>query len=158
MRIFAGLVLLSISAWCAEPPLDRLQAQLERLAAAHRGVVGVTVIHLESGRRVSVRGSEPFPMASTFKVPVAVQLLSRADRGELKLDQMVSIEQHDLHPGSGTLSDLFTNPGVQLSVRNLMELMLRISDNSAADILLRIAGGGDAVTANLKRLGVNGIE
>jgi beta-lactamase class A len=54
-----------------------------------------------------------------------------------------------LHPGSGTLTDLFAQPGVALSVRNLMELMLLISDNSATDVLLRIAGGGDAVKARL---------
>jgi beta-lactamase class A len=154
----AFLILAAAAAWCAEPPLDRLQAQLQSLASAHRGVVGVTVIHLESGRRVSVRGSEPFPMASTFKVPVAMEILGRVDRGELSLSQLVSLKPGDLHPGSGTLSDLFTNPGVQLSVRNLMELMLRISDNSAADILLRLAGGGDTVTANLHRLGVDGIQ
>ena len=157
-KVPACFLLLGVLAWCREPPLDRLQAQLERLAAAHHGVVGVTVVHLESGRRVSLRGDEPFPMASTFKIPVAMEILARADRGELRLDQMVSVEPHDLHPGSGTLSDLFTNPGVQLSVRNLMELMLRISDNSAADILLRMAGGGGTVTANLDRLGIGGIR
>jgi len=47
---------------------------------------------------------------------------------------------------------------VSLSVRNLMELMLLISDNSATDILLRTAGGGAAVNARLAELGIEGIS
>ena len=97
-------------------------------------------------------------MASTFKVPVAVQLLSRVDRGEITLDQMITIAPHDLHPGSGTLTHLFNKPGVVLSVRNIIELMLLISDNSAADISLRLAGGPEAVTAKMHELGIDGIN
>jgi beta-lactamase class A len=80
------------------------------------------------------------------------------DRGEVRLDQMVTLESRDLHPGSGTLSTLFSKPGVALSVRNLLELMLLISDNSATDIVLRLAGGPEAVTAKMRELGVTGIR
>jgi beta-lactamase class A len=71
---------------------------------------------------------------------------------------MVTIGPTDLHPGSGTLSNLFDDPGVSLSVRNLLELMLLISDNSATDIMLKLAGGGSAVNARLSALGVRGIS
>jgi beta-lactamase class A len=71
---------------------------------------------------------------------------------------MVTLEPHDLHPGSGELSNLLKQPGVSLSVRNLMELMLLISDNSATDIVLRLAGGPEAVTAKMRELGISGID
>jgi beta-lactamase class A len=138
--------------------LQRLEREIARLSKVSGGVVGVTAIHLETGRRVSVNGSDRFPMASTFKVPIAVQLLTRVDKGEVKLDQMIEIKQSDLHPGSGTLSDLFNKGGLALSVRNLMELMLLISDNSATDVILRTAGGGEAVTARMRQLGIEGIN
>lgn len=138
--------------------LQRLDREIARLAKASGGVVGATAIHLQTGRRVSLNGAERFPMASTFKVPLAVQLLTRVDKGELKLDQMIEVKLSDLHPGSGTLAELFNKPGLALSVRNLMELMLLISDNSATDILLREAGGGEAVTARMRSLGVDGIN
>lgn len=137
---------------------DRLQNEITRLAKITDGQVGLTAIHIESGRRASLNETDRFPMASTFKVPIAVQLLSRVDRGEIRLDQMVTIEPHDLHPGSGTLSNLFKQPGVTLSVRNLMELMLLISDNSATDIVLRLAGGPEAVTSKMRDLGITGIN
>ncbi len=137
MRL-APLLFFSIPLVAAD---DRLQNELTRLAKVTNGEVGLTAIHIESGRRVDLHASDRFPMASTFKVPIAVQILSKVDRNEIRLDQMIEIEPGDLHPGSGTLSNLFKQPGVSLSVRNLMELMLLISDNSATDIVLRLAGG-----------------
>ncbi len=137
---------------------DRLLNEVARLAKITDGELGLTAIHIESGRRADFHPSDRFPMASTFKVPVAVTLLQRVDRGELRLDQMIALEPHDLHPGSGTLTDLFNKPGVSLSVRNLLELMLLISDNSAADICLRLAGGPEAVTSKMREIGVTGIR
>ena len=107
-----------------DPGLARLEAEMTRLAAIAGGKVGVAAIHLETGREVVLNRGEPFPMASTFKVPIAVQLLTRVDSGQLRLDSMITIQPSDLHPGSGTLTQLFDDPGVSLSVRNLMELML----------------------------------
>ncbi|MDX2033709.1 MAG: class A beta-lactamase [Blastocatellia bacterium] len=142
-----------------DPALARLERELARLAKLTTdGTVGVAAIHLETGRRVSLNNGERYPMASTFKVPVAVQLLTLVDAGKLRLDQMVELKPSDLHPGSGTLSELFAQPGVALSVRNLLELMLLISDNSATDICLRLAGGADAVTARMRALGIDGIN
>lgn len=138
--------------------LGRLEREFARLSKNSGGVVGATAIHVESGRRVSLNAGERFPMASSFKVPIAVQLLTRVDKGEIKLDQMIEIKQSDLHPGSGTLADLFNKPGVSLSVRNLLELMLLISDNSATDVCLRVAGGAEAVTARMRSLGIEGIN
>jgi len=146
------------SAGAADPALERLRREIARLSEASGGVTGATIVHLETGRRVSLHESERFPMASTFKVPVAVQLLTRVDKGELKLDQMIEMRQSDLHPGSGTVADLFNKPGLALSVRNLLELMLLISDNSAADVCLRLAGGPDTVTARMRELGIDGID
>lgn len=141
-----------------DPALQVLEREIARLAKVSGGVVGVTAIHLETGRRVSMNGGERFPMASTFKIPIAVQLLTRIDKGEVRLDQMIEIKQSDLHPGSGTLADLFNKGGLALSVRNLMELMLLISDNSATDVLLRTAGGAEAVTDRMRALGIEGID
>jgi beta-lactamase class A len=137
---------------------DRLEREVVRLAKITDGVVGLSALHIESNRRLTLHGEDRFPMASSFKVPIAVQLLARVDHGEVRLDQMVNIEPHDLHPGSGTLTSLFSKPGVSLSVRNLLELMLLISDNSATDIVLRLAGGPEAVTAKMRNLGIAGID
>lgn len=156
--LFAQVPARTASHHAGDDSLQRLEREIARLSKVSGGVVGVTAIHLETGRRVSLNGAERFPMASTFKVAIAVQLLTRIDKSEVKLDQMIEIKQSDLHPGSGTLSDLFNKGGLALSVRNLMELMLLISDNSATDVLLRTAGGPEAVTARMRALGIEGIN
>jgi beta-lactamase class A len=142
----------------AAPDAATLEREWTRMAPQAGGVVGVAALHLETGRRVSLRGGERFPMASTYKVPIAVQLLGRVERGGISLDQMVPLAARDLHPGSGTLTDLFHKPGLALSVRNLLELMLLISDNSATDVLLQMAGGPEAVTQRMRALGIEGLQ
>src|SRR6185312_1866154 len=116
--------------------LARLERQMEYVSHATDGIVRVSAIHIESGRQVSLRGAESFPMASAFKLPVAVQIMSMVDDGRLTLDKMVSLTPQDLHPGSGRLTELFFHPGVSLSIANLLELAIVISDNTAADLLL----------------------
>lgn len=157
----AAVLFFALSATLAaasDPSLARLEKQLELVAKASDGVVGVSATHIETGRTVSLRGSERFPMASAVKIPFAVQLLTLVDEGKVSLDKMVALEPKDLHPGSGTLSELFFHPGVSLSLANYMELMLVISDNSAADVILREDGGPAPVSARMKALGLPGIR
>lgn len=141
-----------------DPALLRLHAELERIEPLAGGRLGVAAIHLESGRQVYLHGDESFPMASTYKVPIAVQLFTLIDRGERSLSEMVELRPEDLHPGSGTISRLLDDPGVALSLHNLMELMLLISDNSATDMTLAAAGGASAVTERMRALGISGIR
>ena len=62
--------------------LHRLLSEIERLVNNSGGIVGVGAFHIESGQSVWLNGDVRFPMASTYKVPIAVQLLSRVDRAE----------------------------------------------------------------------------
>jgi beta-lactamase class A len=135
-----------------------MEHELERIARLGGGQVGVQAIHLESGRQISMNPQVKFPMASTIKIAIAVQLLTKIEQGELSLATIVDVKPGDLHPGSGTLTSLFIHPGVQLSVQNLLELMIVISDNSATDILLGLAGGPEAVMNRLKTLNVQGMS
>lgn len=137
---------------------QRLEQELARIAQLAKGKVGVCALHLESGKQVSLNLQERFPMASTIKVAIAVQLFTLIEQGKLSLMTMVDLQPSDLHPGSGTLDVLFAKPGVQLSVQNLLELMMVISDNSATDILLRLAGGTEAVQNRVKALGIQGMS
>jgi beta-lactamase class A len=138
----------------ADVPLQRLQGEFARAAKSVGGTLGVSAVHFESGRRIAFNGHERFPMASTYKIPIAVQLLHQVDQGAISLDRMVELKTSDFHPGSGLLTDLLSKSGVSLSVRNLLELMLVLSDNTAADLLLRLAGGPETVTARMRAMGI----
>ena len=153
--LVSTLLLGAATALADEPALER---ELQRLGPLSGGVLGVAAVHLESGRRAFLNGDEPFPMASTYKVPIAVELLQRVDEGTLDLARMITVERHDYSPGSGLLTDLLREPGLALSLRNLLEIMLLVSDNTATDLCLRHAGGGEAVTARMRKLGIEGIR
>jgi beta-lactamase class A len=157
----AAVALLAGALVSAQVPgtrLVRLVGEVERLSAASGGRVGVSAVNLETQSAFSINGNEPFPMASTFKVPVAVQFFHRVDEGEIRLDDMVTLGPSDLHPGSGEIGHLLNDPGVSLSLLNLVELMLLISDNSATDLVLEAAGGPAAVNTRLGELGITGIR
>jgi len=154
----AGIIAQDTSCVGDDPGLERLAHEILRLSKPAKGVVGVGVIHLETGRELYLNKGLRFPMASTYKVPIAVKLFSLADEGKVKLDDLIEVEAGDLRLGSGTLTNLFDDPGYSLSVLNLIKLMLIISDNSATDICIRTAGGPAAITQHMKDIGIEGLR
>jgi beta-lactamase class A len=120
--------------------------------------MGIAAVHLESGRSAWLNANEAFPMASTYKVPIAARLLDMVDNGELTLDRRVEIGTEQYSPGSGMIAKLLDDPGLSVSVHNLLEIMLLISDNTATDRLLESAGGGAAVTARMRSLGIEDVR
>lgn len=150
--------------------LEHIERTLRRIAERAAGLVGITVQQLESGETVSVRGSERFPMASTCKLPIAVQLLSRVDRGELSLESPVAVTQADLRPGHDRLRNSLADTLVRrlaptpddgaprsasLPLGTLLARMVAHSDNTASDLVLEQAGGPPAVTARLRSMGIS---
>jgi beta-lactamase class A len=152
----AAVLALASNISAAAPSTAAIEAEIAELSKTAGGVVGVAAWRLDGkGARVTVNADERFPMASTFKVAVAGAIFAAVDAGRLKLDQMVAIERADIVP-SEVIADRFIHPGVSLSVANLLELMLTQSDNTATDVLTRLAGGPAAVTAWVKQQGVQG--
>jgi len=134
----------------------RLVAEFARLASRTDGLVGVAVRRVGgTAPAIILNGGTTFPMASTFKIAVACTILTRIDRGELKLDTMVPVEPSIIVNSDG-IAETMLHPGVSLSIHNLLELMLTRSDNTATDVLVAQAGGPAAVTAWLGKMGVVG--
>ncbi len=122
------------------------------------GEMGVAAIHIESGRRITMKTSERFPMASTYKLPIAIHLLMLVDEGKEQLEHIIKIEPKDIRPGGVPLTDKFKFGESTLSVRDLLEMMLTVSDNTASDLILRLAGGPRAVTARMRSLGIESMS
>lgn len=137
----------------------RLATEIQRLAAAARGVVGIAAVHLESGRTAYLNPDISFPLGSVVKVPIAVQLLRRVDRGRVRLDSLVVLRDEHVYPNTyGPISE-YMRPGSALTIENLLEVMLQVSDNNATDILLLgPAGGPERVTGLMRAAGIEGIR
>lgn len=134
-----------------------IEAQILRLSELSGGEVGVMARHLETGLTVASKSRDHFPMASTFKIAVAGAVLAQVDAKRLSLDQMVPVDPALIVPSEG-IAEVFPFPGISLSVRNLIETMMTKSDNTATDLLTRLAGGPGAVTAWVRSVGVEDLR
>jgi beta-lactamase class A len=135
-----------------------VQAEIAHISHGIDGVVGVAAWRLDgSGPRILVNADQQFPMASTFKIPIACTVLSQVDSGRLKLDQLVPIDPNMMVESEG-LAETFHHPGVSVSVENLLELMLTVSDNTATDTLEKLVGGPAVVTQWVRSQGINGLR
>jgi beta-lactamase class A len=151
------LNLLAIAVPTALTAQSRLEQEIARVSPYSGGTVGVAITHLESGKSFYVNADDQFPLASTYKVPIAVTAFKLVEEGKLNLDQMITIEPTDIHL-SEEWAGVFQAPGVSLSLKNVIEPMLIFSENSATDKMLGLVGGGDAVTNRMKSLGITGIR
>ena len=143
----------------ASPEDVEAVAQIRQIEAQLGGArLGISALNLETGRRLRYQADEPYPMWSTYKIPIALSVLKRVEAGAESLERMVTVEPRFYSSGSGILTDFFSHGALALSVRNLLELMIVVSDNTATAILLESVGGGAAVTADLRAWGVTGIR
>jgi beta-lactamase class A len=142
--------------------LQQLEQKIATFETISGGKLGVSAAHLESGEQVNLHGDERFPMASTYKIPIAIQLMQKVSQGEIQLNQQIEIEPRDLRHNS-KIAESFKPPKQSLSIKDLMDTMMITSDNTASDILIEKAGGAKAVTAflhqhNLKNMRVDRTE
>jgi len=141
-----------------EVGLQRLRVQIEQAIPAARGDVGVAVKHLESGKELLVNADDTYPLASAVKLPILVELYTQVKAGKVKFDEVYQLKPNDQHVGSGDIPVLFDLPGVAMDIRNIANLMMMVSDNSATDIVLGRIGGLAPVQARMRALGLNGIR
>lgn len=130
---------------------QNLEDRIRPLVGTFPGVAGVAVTALSGGGGLSINGGELFPTASTIKIHVLLQLLARAERGEVDLTERIPVDLSDVVEGSGVLWHL-TGP-VELSLRDIAVLMIIVSDNTATNICIERAGI-DETNALLRSLGL----
>jgi beta-lactamase class A len=119
--------------------------------------IGLTAIHLEKNKKVTHRGSMPFFMASTVKVPIAITFLTLVDKKIDNLNRILTLDAKYSVPGTGVLHYLFEKKRMNISLKQILKYMLVISDNSASDTILKVSHGPQAVTKRMAELGCNHI-
>lgn len=149
-------LLLSLAGRAADPAVALLEPRLREASLESGGTLGVKVVHLESGRAAGLNGHDRFPMASVYKLPIAVAVLAKVDAGEWTLEQEVVVLPGELRR-TGARVDPW-KPGAKVPVVRLVDAMLTESDNTACDVLLRLLGGPRAVDAWLDAHGFPAID
>lgn len=110
---------------------------------------------VDTGEQLGFDVDEPFPLASLVKVPLALTVLDRVARGTLKGDQPITVDPARSSVGPTGLA-VFQHSAT-IAIGDLLYLMLAISDNAAADALLRLVPP-DEVDAALRGWGSSGIR
>lgn len=141
----------SLAAPASASQASRFEQALRQIEGASGGRLGVAMLDTQTGASHAYRGAERFPMCSTFKFLAAAQVLSRVDRGQEQLDRRITVRASDIVPHSPA-----TQPrvgGQPMTVAELCEATLTLSDNAAANLLLGDMGGPAGLTAYMRGLG-----
>jgi beta-lactamase class A len=135
---------------------QQLQRQLDSVATAGPGVVGIAVEDLTSGERFTVNDSLAFPQASAIKVAILIELLRQSDSGVLSLGDRVEVSAAQQVGGDGVLQ-AFADRSSALSLHDLAILMATLSDNTATNVLIARVGMGN-VNRTLDGMGLGEIR
>lgn len=122
-----------------------IKKQIENITKSINGIVGVSALHIEKNQSIEFNGNIQFPMASTYKLPIAIYCLNLIENKKLNLEIKKVISIHDMRRFS------FIKPKQALSARKLIQLMIEKSDNATSDIILKMVGGGKAITQWLRK-------
>lgn len=115
-----------------------LQKQLEKLAAAHEGKVAFYAKNLATGATVAIDADRPVQTASVIKLPLFLQAFEQVKAGKIHLDDKVELTKSNQVAGSGVLP--FLDPGLKLTLKDTLSLMVMLSDNTATNMSIDAVG------------------
>ncbi len=129
-----------------------LSDELAALEIQSKGRLGLYVLDTVSGAEAGWRGDERFPMCSTFKTLLAARVLYLAQRDEIRLWRKLYYSPSEVVAWS-PISEKRAGANGGMTVQELCEAMVVVSDNTAANVMLEASGGPAALTQWLRELG-----
>jgi beta-lactamase class A len=148
MRTSAVLALVVAAGLPAQSLQDALRARIGEF----QGTVSLYAKNLDTGENVGIRQAEPVRTASTIKLPILLTVFDRVAAGKATWTELLTITAQDKVSGSGIIGNELSD-GVQLPLRDVVHLMIVLSDNSAANMILERFTAG-AVNAYLDKIGI----
>lgn len=141
----------SLGVAAAPLPAESLQSRVDEAVRSLRGTMGVAAKNLATGETVFVNADVSFPTASVIKVAVMVEVFDQVAEGRLRHADTITLEDSAKVGGSGVLRRM--HGGLVLTIGDLLDLMMTVSDNTATNLLIGRVG-----TANVdKRLAAYGL-
>ncbi len=126
------------------------QAQFAKLERTLAGRLGVFALNTANRAQLSYRANEPFPLCSTFKILLTSAVLKRSTQIEGLMQQRIKYQQRDLVTYS-PITEQHVKEG--MTVAALCAAAIQYSDNTASNLLMKILGGPEAVTAFARSIG-----
>ena len=140
------------------PTVDQeLERRLKIICDRAQGTVGLSVVHIESGKTVSINGSSQLPLYSVFKLPLAIAVLKDVEENRLRLDQKVHVTPTETVQGTPGNTALWKKP-VDVSIEQLIDYAISRSDNTSADKLVQLVGSPLKITERMRSLGFQNLD
>lgn len=137
------------------PRQDAVARKVARLLGKAGCRMGFAAIHVQSGRRLAWNAGEAFEGASAIKIALLAEAAARIHEGTLDPTDRWKLTPAEYAAGSGMLDEF--EPGLEPTNRDLLRLMIGISDNTAADSFID-RFGAEAVNHRMQTLGLPGIQ
>jgi beta-lactamase class A len=137
---------ISLDAFAADAAVPAFAALEKDLG----GRLGVAAINLANGKQTGHRAGERFPLCSTFKAMLAAAILQRSAGEPSLLQRRIHYTEKDLVPHAPVTEK---NIAKGMTVEELCAATVQYSDNPAANLLMKVLGGPEAVTAFARSVG-----
>ena len=136
---------------------QELERRLKNICDGAQGTVGLSVVHIESGKTISINGNAQLPLYSVFKLPLAIAILKDVEENRLGLDQKIHVTPAEIVPGAPANTALWQKP-VDFPIEQLIDFSIARSDNTSSDKLLQLVGGPLKVTERMRSLGLQNLD
>jgi len=133
-------------------PLARLRMAVVRNTRSVNATWGIYIKSLDTNEEIAVDPDRQMETMSTIKIPLMVEVFAQIKGGRFALADKYTLVEADIQPGTGTLRRM--DPGAVMTVKDLVTMMIIVSDNTAAEVLYRMVGGPEAVNARMNALGL----
>ena len=133
----------------------KLDEQVKNLVGAFKGKVSLYAKNLDTGETYALNADERVKTASTIKIAVMIEAFARVTEGKAKWTDEVVLTKEKKVSGSGVLSELSDN--LHLTLRDVVNLMMILSDNTATNLVLDVLTT-DAVNTRMESLGFKQIK
>lgn len=118
--------------------LSNLSTQISQLVENAGGEWGIYLEDLHTGEKLTFQEHQRFYAASVIKVPIMTAVFAEAYADNIALEQAIKLRREDLVGGAGVLQHM--TPGTELTIQDLVTLMIIQSDNTATNILIDLVG------------------
>jgi len=137
-------------------PLARLEANVQRITKSVNATWGIYIKCLETGEEIAIDADRQMDTMSVIKIPLMAEAFRQIGEGKFALTDRVTLTDAAKRPGTGIIRSL--DPGVQLTIKDLLTLMIIVSDNTATDLIYDKVGGPEAVTKLMDTWGLKSIH
>lgn len=133
-------------------PLDRLRAAIQQIALSVHATWGIYIKSIETGEEIAIDADRQMDTMSVIKIPLMVEAFEQIRAGKLSLADRYTLVKEDVLSGTGVLRSL--DPGATITLKDLITLMIIVSDNTATDVVFRMVGGPETVNRRMAALGL----